>query len=122
MTVSNTGAGFATNVVIEDGLSSITTTVVGGGTGPAFTGWTIGATSTGVGATTGIVTNNSNLNTQVTIAPGGSITYTITATVANNAIGTIVNRGEVNTADTNAVTHTALLPNVTARKTSTTAT
>lgn len=65
------------------------------------------------------MTNNSNLNTQVTIAPGGSVAYTITATVANNAIGTIVNRGEVNTADTNTVTHTALLPNVTARKTST---
>lgn len=97
LTVSNAaGAGFASNISVQDIMSSITTSLANGTTGTAFNTWTISATPTGIGTTTGIFANNTDLNTTVDIAPGGSVAYTITGTVVNNAIGRIRNTGFVN--------------------------
>ena len=75
---------------------AIQTTLVGGGTGNAFqSGWTISASATGTGTTSGSFIDGDDLNTTITVAPGGSVTYTITGTVVSNAVGSISNSNYV---------------------------
>ena len=69
--VTNTGEGYANNANIQDILD------------PAiYTNVQITGVATGIGTITGILNNQlSSLNATVNIAPGGSITYYISATV-----------------------------------------
>lgn len=57
-----------------------------------FTNWTITAITSGVGTDAGIFSDNTDLNVLVDIAPGGSVVYTITATVSELADSTITNQ------------------------------
>lgn len=120
LTVENSGTGYALNIPVQDSLQEITTDIIGGTTGVAFSGWTISAATVGTGTTVGTFLDDENLNTTVNIAPGGSVTYTIAATVSENAVGTISNKGTINNVDTNSVNHVAESANISATKSSTT--
>ena len=89
--IENTGTGIASDISIVDTLSSITTELANGNPGAAFSSWTISAVATGTETTTGTYSDNADLDTTIDIAVGGRVTYTITGTVVNNAIGTISN-------------------------------
>ena len=107
LTLSNAvGAGFANNVDVVDAIGNITTDLGGGRTGPAFSSWTISAVTTGAGTTSGTYGNNMDLNTTVNIATGGSVTYTITATVATGAEGVITNNFTANGTTEGTTNHT----------------
>ena len=67
------------------------TELANGNQGAAFSSWTISAVATGTETTTGTYSDNADLDTTIDIAVGGRVTYTITGTVVNNAIGTISN-------------------------------
>ena len=122
LTINNTGGGFASNIPVKDFLSTNTINLSNGSSGAAFSGWTISATTTGIGTTAGTYANNTDLNTTGAIAPGGSIVYTITATTAYNGIGPIKNRANINSVDTAELTHTPVGGNLSITKTSPTTT
>jgi uncharacterized repeat protein (TIGR01451 family) len=114
--------GYALAVPVKDLISSNTTTLIGGGTGAAFGSWTISATTTGIGTTSGTYTNDSDLDTTVNIAPSGSVTYTIVGTVVTSATGNITNKATVDSVDTTIVNHTQIAALVSGTKTSGTTT
>jgi uncharacterized repeat protein (TIGR01451 family)/fimbrial isopeptide formation D2 family protein len=92
-------------VVAKDKLSEITTVLSDGTTGQAFKSWTItasnalGSSGTSSGTTLGTYSDNTDLDTVIDIAVGDSVTYKITATVADTAVGNIVNTALIGTAD-----------------------
>lgn len=88
--VENIGTGYANNAVITDNLGG----VVDGAGNKAFSSWTITGTPKGYGTTIGDLTNG-NLNTTVDIAPGGSVTYNITAKLNDGLKGVITNEAQV---------------------------
>lgn len=107
VTVENTGAGIASNYLVEDLLGSITGNVGNsGGTSAAnanpsalFQSWTttavLGSGSTkSISAiiTNGGTTNNTNLLDIVTIFPTEKIIYTITGITKDSSIGNIANK------------------------------
>ena len=120
---NNSTTNLAQGLIVKDLLSTITTLKANGTTTAAFTGWTITASntlgSTGVtnGTTVGVYTDNSNLNTIIDVAPSDTVTYTITATVANGSVGSIVNNAIISgiTAP-GTVTYTSKPPVVTSSK------
>lgn len=104
--VSNDGNGIASEVPIEDILSSIKTEHVDGTTKSAYKSWEISAI---VKDSSGVVINNptitktgisgtitSDLNTKLTLAPSECIEYIIKAKVDPLAKGKIINKAKVN--------------------------
>lgn len=101
LTVTNTGVGWANDVNVTDNISGIQVSFIDGTTGPAFEpSWTISATTTGTGTTSGVYSNGTNINTTVDIAPGGSVTYKIVAQIKADANGEILNFGNYKLGDT----------------------
>ncbi len=67
--------------------------------GVTFGTWTCAVTTPGAGTVTtacGAPAGNGNVNTTVTLNRGGGVTYTIAASVAANASGTLTNVASVN--------------------------
>jgi uncharacterized repeat protein (TIGR01451 family) len=92
--VTNHSNGWANNIQIVDTLSNVTTSLIGGTTGPAFTSTNITSTiSNGIDnkADTWLPPYDAagNLNLETDIAPGEVITFTITGTLSDDAVGTI---------------------------------
>ena len=80
---NNANNGIALNVPIKDTLSTVQAELLEprGSMVKAYTDWTISAVPSGTGTTVGTFSDNQNLDTTVNIAPGGNVTYTITATL-----------------------------------------
>ncbi|MEZ9289870.1 DUF11 domain-containing protein [Vibrio lentus] len=93
VTVKNNGLGWAEDVVIEDDLKSIETSIAGGMTEEAFAPASIqiSATSTTGETPVPILTTGENLNTTLDIAPEDSIVFTIQVTTNTLATGDITN-------------------------------
>ncbi len=83
LVVSNAGPSDAFNAVITDNI-------------PAGTTWTY--TSTGTAGTSGNTANNGNINDQVTIPAGGSITYSVVVAIPPDFVNNLVNTALVNPA------------------------
>lgn len=99
--LTNNGAGTYYDQKVKDIISKVKTQIAEtdktAGTnpkGPAFVDWSVEEKNTG-GAVTNAGDfkggNKVDINTDIDIAPGGSITFTIAATIADNALGTIKN-------------------------------
>ncbi len=93
VTVTNDGAGFANDVVINDLMSDVQVTLVDGTTGPAFENWTVDTqlsdprtvlnqTPSGV---------NPDIQTTADIAPNSQVTFVINGTVNHYATTDITN-------------------------------
>ncbi|MCS2153109.1 DUF11 domain-containing protein [Scandinavium goeteborgense] len=92
--VTNNSNGWANNIQIVDTLSNVTTALIGGTIGPAFSSTHITSTiSNGIDnkADTWLPPYDAagNLNLETDIAPGEAITFTITGTLSDDAVGTI---------------------------------
>ncbi|WP_435309317.1 hypothetical protein, partial [Sebaldella termitidis] len=110
-------------VVAKDKLSEIQTALADGTTGQAFKSWTItasnalGSSGTSNGTTLGTYSDNADLDTIIDIAIGDSVTYKITATAADTAVGNIVNTALIGTADVEpSITYTPQSPSLTTAK------
>lgn len=81
ITASNSGPSTATGATVADTLpASLTGT------------WTA---SVAGGATAGTLSGSGNINQNVTLPPGGSVTYTVSATISAAATGTLSNTATV---------------------------
>lgn len=89
--VENIGYGFANDAKITDLLDS----VVDGAGKKALSSWSITGQGTGYGTTVGNLVDNQNIDTTVDIAPGGSVTYTITGKLNTGLTGIITNEVQV---------------------------
>ncbi len=90
--VTNNGSGFAADVKVEDLLSSLEVETSGGAMGPALSDWTIVTTQND--SRTNIETppgSNSDISTNLDIAPGDTVEFAITGSVNNRAVANIVN-------------------------------
>ncbi|MGL5052247.1 MAG: beta strand repeat-containing protein, partial [Cetobacterium sp.] len=108
--VDNPGDGYATNVKIEDKLSTITTQLIDGTTGAAFQSWNITSkvynissgspvlvTSSSDPTSAGTYSPTGDLNvTNATLGPNRRITYTVVAVLNPKAKGSIKNLAAVN--------------------------
>lgn len=107
--VDNPGDGYAVNVRVKDLLSTITTTLIDGTTGPAYNSWNIISKIYNISSGTPVLVTGSDpssagtysptedLNiTDAIIGPNRRITYTIVAVVNPKAKGTIKNLARVN--------------------------
>ncbi len=74
LTAQNNGPSTATDAQIVDTVSGAVT----------ITGWTCTATS---GSSCGAASGNSLINQTATLAPGGSVTYTVNGNVSSGAVG-----------------------------------
>ena len=91
ITVSNTGPGIANDINISDKLSEIKVETTSGDMA-AFSSWTI--TNEAVTETTSYIpgyASGSDLDIDVDIAPGDTLTFKIVATVIEEAFGDITN-------------------------------
>ncbi|MFV8458193.1 hypothetical protein ACNO5M_24270, partial [Vibrio owensii] len=98
--IENDGAGNAHDIPVIDELSSITTALVDGTTGPAFSTWTITSNATGddanyvdAGAGAGNIysVKDRDLRVFADIPMGARLEYQVIATVNEKANGAIVN-------------------------------
>ncbi|MGL4533894.1 MAG: hypothetical protein ACRCUA_02350, partial [Fusobacteriaceae bacterium] len=108
--VDNPGDGYATNVLVADKLSAVTTQLIDGTTGPAFQSWVItskvynisSATPTLVTSPTdptsaGTYSPTADLDVKnVILGPNRRITYTVVTTLNPKAKGSIKNSASVN--------------------------
>lgn len=86
ITVSNSGPSTATSTSLIDNFPGAITNAT----------WS----STGAGGATGNTANSSgNINETLTLPPGSSVTYTVTATISPIATGNLVNTATVSQAD-----------------------
>ncbi|MGL5746026.1 MAG: hypothetical protein ACRCXX_12890 [Cetobacterium sp.] len=106
LTIENTGEGFGNDIKIVDLISDIKTTLLNGTQGQAFVNWTITSTiSHGNSAFNGqtilqnALVDNTNINTEVDIAPTGKVEITIKATTSTLAVGQIINIAKINNED-----------------------
>jgi uncharacterized repeat protein (TIGR01451 family) len=93
ITVSNAGPSTATDATVSDVF------------GPNLTN--VSYTATGTTGTSGFSNSTGNINQTVTIPSGGSITYTVTATVAPTATGAVANTATVTASANNNETNPA---------------
>lgn len=95
--VKNNGLGWAENVVIEDALKSVKTTIAGGATEQAFdpASIQISAMSTTGETPVPTPTTGEDLNETLDIAPEDSIVFTIQVTTNALATGDIINVASV---------------------------
>ena len=84
ITVTNNGPSAVTGATVVDPLPAKLTNA----------SWTCLASS---GSSCGAPNGTGNINTTVNLANGGTATYTVNATVANDAIGTLTNTASVST-------------------------
>ncbi|MCX3066031.1 hypothetical protein OQE61_00805 [Cetobacterium somerae] len=97
LTLKNTGLGYGNNVVLKDLIGEITTEIVGGKQGAAFTSWNIiynGATGSEFSNFTylnGAINGPAGLNTTIDIGPGVEISFNIEATLSKNIVGNVIN-------------------------------
>ncbi|MGL4946583.1 MAG: beta strand repeat-containing protein, partial [Cetobacterium sp.] len=108
--VDNPGDGYATNVLVTDKLSAITTQLIDGSTGSAYQSWTITSkiydistatptlvTSPSDPTSAGTYSPTADLNvTNAVLGPNRRITYTVVATLNPKAKGSIKNLAAVN--------------------------
>ncbi|MGL5623235.1 hypothetical protein, partial [Cetobacterium sp.] len=87
ITIENTGEGFGNDIKIVDLISDIKTTLLNGSQGQAFVNWTITSLIThsntafnGQTILQNALADNTNINTEVDIAPSGKVEITIKAT------------------------------------------
>ena len=83
ITVSNVGPSNAPGALVED-------TFV-----PNLTGVSWMAVGSGGGSVAGASSGTGNINQRVNLPPGGSVIFTVTATVSSSATGTLVNTATV---------------------------
>ncbi|MGL5052202.1 MAG: hypothetical protein ACRC5W_01210, partial [Cetobacterium sp.] len=103
LTIENTGEGYGNDIKIIDKISEIKTTLLNGSLGQAFVNWTITSVIThgqsefnGKTILQNTLVNNSDINTEVDIAPSGKVEITIRATTSTLAAGTIENIARIN--------------------------
>ncbi|HGY9597156.1 TPA: hypothetical protein ACOJPH_004870 [Vibrio campbellii] len=99
--IENDGKANADDIPVLDSISSITTELIDGNTGPAFTHWEITSSATGenaeltdAGAGAGInySSSNTDLDVLADVPMGVTLEYQVVATVNEKAVGDIVNR------------------------------
>lgn len=88
--INNSGDGYANDAIITDTLSSVISA-----NGNKLKSWTITAITSGVGTTSGNFSANTDINTKVDIAPGGSVKYIISAKLDEDTSGDIINTAKV---------------------------
>ncbi|MGL4977404.1 MAG: hypothetical protein ACRC5G_05250, partial [Cetobacterium sp.] len=106
LTIENTGEGFGNDIKIVDLIGDIKTTLLNGTTGQAFVNWTITSlithsdpTFNGQTVLQNPLVNNTNINTEVDIAPKGKVEITIKATTSTLAAGEIINIAKIDNVD-----------------------
>ncbi len=119
--VRNVGEGYAVDIPVVDNLSGITTLLIDGTSGNAFTAWSITGSNQdlaggpgNVHTDHGLVTSSrvypDILDAKATIYPKNQVVYTIVATVNPLAVGEIINTAMANgdlTSDKGIVTEIA---------------
>lgn len=112
LTLKNAGLGYGNDVTLRDLIGSITTEIVGGKQGPAFTSWNIvynnptGSEYTQYTYLNGAVNGLKGLDTTVDIGPGVTITLDIEGVLAENVVGSITNTATLGDEDYTAKTLT----------------
>ncbi|MGL4538929.1 MAG: beta strand repeat-containing protein, partial [Cetobacterium sp.] len=106
LTIENTGEGFGNDIKIIDEISKIKTQLLNGTLGQAFTSWTITSVIThgntafnGQTILQNTLVDNTDINTEVDIAPTGKVEITIKATTSSLAAGEIINIAKINNVD-----------------------
>lgn len=106
LTIENTGEGYGNDIKIIDEISKIKTTLLNGSLGQAFTNWTITTTITHTDTSynnqtilQNTLVNNTDINTEVDIAPSGKVEIVIKATTSTLAAGEIINIAKINNID-----------------------
>lgn len=106
ITIENTGEGFGNDIKIIDEISKIKTTLLNGTQGQAFSSWTVTTVIThndpafnNKTILQNVLTNNTDINTEVDIAPSGKVEITINAITSNLAAGDITNIAKLNEVD-----------------------
>lgn len=106
LTIENTGEGFGNDIKIIDEISKIKTQLLNGTLGQAFTSWTITSVIThgntafnGQTILQNTLVDNTDINTEVDIAPTGKVEITIKATTSPLAAGEIINIAKINNID-----------------------
>lgn len=106
ITMENTGEGFGNDIKIIDEISKIKTTLLNGTLGQAFSSWTISSTIThsnsiynGQTVLQNTLVNNTDINTEIDIAPSGKIEIIVNAVTSNLAVGEIINTAKLNNID-----------------------
>lgn len=98
ISVSNTGEGIADDVVLTDDLSVITALLSDGSTGAAFETGSVGAGVVQAMRTTPasplIDVTDDRVETQLDIAPGGTLIVEIRGILTEDIVGSITNKGE----------------------------
>jgi len=89
ITVTNNGPSEVSNATVTDTAPA----------GVSFGAWTCAVTTPGSGGTVttacGAASGNGNLNTTATLKVGGAVTYTVNASIANWATGSLTNTATV---------------------------
>ncbi len=122
VTVKNNGLGWAEDVVIEDALKSVETTIAGGETKQAFDPASIQVSAVSTTGETPVpdATSGEDLNQTLDIAPEDSIVFTIQVTTNALATGDITNMASATFDGTtldDTVTSTPVLAMVSVEKT-----
>lgn len=106
LTIENTGEGYGNDIKIIDEISKIKTTLLNGTLGQAFTNWTIDTTISHGNPVfnnqtilQNTLVNNTDINTEVDIAPSGKVVIVIKATTSTLAAGEIINIAKINNID-----------------------
>ncbi|MGL5277981.1 MAG: hypothetical protein ACRC8M_02715, partial [Cetobacterium sp.] len=89
--ITNVGEGFANNAEIKDNFGN----VVDEEKNKAFKSWQITGIAKGYGTTIGNISDNSNIDTLIDIAPGGSVIYRIKAQLNTGLKGVITNTAQI---------------------------
>ncbi|MGL4652749.1 hypothetical protein, partial [Cetobacterium sp.] len=106
LTIENTGDGFGNDIKIFDKISDIKTTLLNGTQGQAFINWRITSVIThtksefnGQTIIQNALVDNTNIDTEVDIAPSGKVEITIKATTSTLAAGEIINTAKIDNID-----------------------
>ena len=97
LTITNDGKGGAYNVPVEDKISDVKVDLLDGSNDFAFiNGWTVkpkvhGGSPAAQVDLDGTIADNQDIITHVSVPPGETISYTVTAPVNKYAVGSIVN-------------------------------
>jgi uncharacterized repeat protein (TIGR01451 family) len=119
LTVNNTGKVHINDLPVQDILSAVKTEDVNGKSIPAFSSWTISATTAPIATdpatgakpayealyNAGSFSADKDLDVKADIPIGGSITWQIAAVVSNAAAGDITNTSIIDTNTTSVTTH-----------------
>ena len=89
--VSNTGLGFAKDLIINDDITNMVVETSGKSIEQAYSSWmyTVDSSNSPLNIVHTAPTNNANLNSKVTIAPNSYIIFTVKGIVNSTALGII---------------------------------